>query len=59
MDPAAVAARLREACRLMARPIVVPDPTPTPAQVEARLREACALWVACAELALAGAAIPR
>lgn len=55
LGPDAVTARLREACRRMAEPLVVRDPEALPAaEVEARLREACALWVTCAELAAIG-----
>ncbi len=55
LSATAVTARLREACALLAAPVVPPDRgAPTEAEVTARLREACGLWVACAELAKLG-----
>lgn len=52
-----VSAGLREACRQIADPVVIPDlGTPSETQVTLRLREACALWVACARLQRLGPA---
>lgn len=55
LSPAAVTARLRAACALMASPPVIQDlGAPTEAEVTQRLREACALWAMCAKLERAG-----